>query len=198
MTVKAATGLPALEAKVRRDLEVLAYPAKAWVDPVQGPAGEPVLDCAIVGGGQFGLALAFGLARERVENVQVFDAAVEGFEGPWMTFAQMETLRTPKDLTGPDLGVPSLSFRAWYEAQHGAEGWAALGRSPAPTGWPTFGGTAACSASTCTTPRPCGRLSRSRASSSACRSSIGPTRDGAGANGRFRDRRRGQRRPHRP
>src|SRR5690606_24332786 len=27
---------------------------------------------------------------------------------------------------GPDLGVPSLTFRAWYEAQHGAEGWAQL------------------------------------------------------------------------
>jgi hypothetical protein len=31
----------------------------------------------------------------------------------------MLTLRSPKQLIGPDLGVPSLTFRAWYEAQHG-------------------------------------------------------------------------------
>ena len=33
----------------------------------------------------------------------------------------MIMLRTPKDLTGPDLGVGSLTFRAFYEAQHGAD-----------------------------------------------------------------------------
>jgi cation diffusion facilitator CzcD-associated flavoprotein CzcO len=38
----------------------------------------------------------------------------------------MLTLRSPKHLTGPDLGVPSLTFRAWYEAQHGADGWEQL------------------------------------------------------------------------
>jgi cation diffusion facilitator CzcD-associated flavoprotein CzcO len=38
----------------------------------------------------------------------------------------MVTLRSPKHLTGPDLGVPALTFRAWYEAQHGEAGWAAL------------------------------------------------------------------------
>jgi len=42
----------------------------------------------------------------------------------------METLRSPKHLTGPALGQPSLTFRAWYEAQYGPEGWAALGRIP--------------------------------------------------------------------
>jgi cation diffusion facilitator CzcD-associated flavoprotein CzcO len=38
----------------------------------------------------------------------------------------MPILRSPKHLTGPDLGVPSLTFRAWYEAQHGADGWEQL------------------------------------------------------------------------
>jgi cation diffusion facilitator CzcD-associated flavoprotein CzcO len=38
----------------------------------------------------------------------------------------MPTLRSPKHLTGPDLGVPSLTFRAWYEAQHGAQAWESL------------------------------------------------------------------------
>ena len=45
-------------------------------------------------------------------------------------FARMDTLRSPKHLTGPDLGVPSLTFRAWYEAQHGTDGWAALYKIP--------------------------------------------------------------------
>ncbi len=38
----------------------------------------------------------------------------------------MDTLRSPKHLTGPDLGFPALTFRAWYEAQHGSEGWERL------------------------------------------------------------------------
>jgi cation diffusion facilitator CzcD-associated flavoprotein CzcO len=38
----------------------------------------------------------------------------------------METLRSPKHLTGPDLGIPSLTFRAWFEAQHGESGWGEL------------------------------------------------------------------------
>jgi cation diffusion facilitator CzcD-associated flavoprotein CzcO len=46
----------------------------------------------------------------------------------------MSMLRTPKDLTGPDLGVGSLTFRAWYEAQHGREGWEKLNRIP-PVQW---------------------------------------------------------------
>jgi cation diffusion facilitator CzcD-associated flavoprotein CzcO len=50
--------------------------------------------------------------------------------GPWLTFARMRTLRTPKHLTGPDLGIPSLTPRAWYEAQHGEGGWERLGLLP--------------------------------------------------------------------
>ncbi len=53
-----------------------------------------------------------------------------GHEGPWNTTARMPILRSPKHLTGPDLGVPSLTFRAWYEAQHGAEGWEKLYKIP--------------------------------------------------------------------
>jgi cation diffusion facilitator CzcD-associated flavoprotein CzcO len=47
-----------------------------------------------------------------------------------MTFARMETLRSPKVLAGPALGLPALTFRAWFEAQHGPEGWARLGKIP--------------------------------------------------------------------
>jgi cation diffusion facilitator CzcD-associated flavoprotein CzcO len=125
-------GLAALEARIARDLECLSYPDKTWVGPVKAPDGSDALDCAVIGGGQFGLAIAFGLRREKVGNVTVFDSSREGFEGPWMTFARMNMLRTPKDLTGPDLGIGSLTFRAWYEAQHGRDGWDKLNRIPPP------------------------------------------------------------------
>jgi FAD-dependent urate hydroxylase len=128
------TGLAGLEQRVRRDLECLSYPDKPWVEPVRAPDGSVALDCAVIGGGQFGLAVAFGLRREKIGNVAVFDRSTAGREGPWVTFARMSMLRTPKDLTGPDLGVGSLTFRAWYEAQHGRDGWEKLNRIP-PVRW---------------------------------------------------------------
>ena len=66
------------------------------------------------------------LARDGVRNMRIIDRAPRGREGPWGTYARMEILRSPKHLTGPDLGFPALTFRAWYEAQHGAEGWERL------------------------------------------------------------------------
>jgi cation diffusion facilitator CzcD-associated flavoprotein CzcO len=42
----------------------------------------------------------------------------------------MQTLRTWKTVTGPDLALPSLTFQSWYEAQHGAEGFAAVNKIP--------------------------------------------------------------------
>ena len=113
--------LAALDAEVARDLDRLAFAGPDWT---RTPAG--VLDVAIVGGGQSGLGAAFGLLRERIGNIAVLDENPAGYEGPWDTYARMVTLRTPKHLTGIDLGVPSLTFRAFWEAQHGAEGWAAL------------------------------------------------------------------------
>ena len=125
-------GLHALERRVRQELDYLAYPEKPWVEPpVRGDAAG-ALNCAIVGGGQFGLAVAAGLKRECVGGVAIFDRSPRGREGPWMTFARMEMLRTPKHLTGPDLGVASLTFRAWYEAQHGAAAWEQLFRISRP------------------------------------------------------------------
>jgi len=124
------SGLEALRERVRFDLECLNYPARPWVRTL--PGEEDVLDCAIVGGGQYGQSLAFGLMRERVQRVVVFDANPPGLAGPWLTFARMIMLRTPKDLTGPDMGIGSLSFRAWYEAQHGEQGWEQLFRISRP------------------------------------------------------------------
>ena len=80
----------------------------------------------IVGAGQGGSALAFQLQRDRVPGVLVVDQAPRGLEGPWRTYARMPTLRSPKDFTGPDLGVPSLTYEIWHEAQYGAGTWQQL------------------------------------------------------------------------
>ncbi|MCE9673410.1 NAD(P)/FAD-dependent oxidoreductase [Myxococcus stipitatus] len=125
-----APGLPALEEALRKDLERLGYPRRSWVLPRKTRAGQPVLDVLVVGGGQSGLAAAFGLMRERVTNLLVVDDCAQDLAGPWKTFARMHTLRTPKHLTGPDHNLPNLCFQTWYEAQHGEAAWAALERVP--------------------------------------------------------------------
>ncbi len=123
----AETGsLASLEAAVRRDFARINHPPANWPLPVTGPDGAPVLDVLVVGAGQFGQTAAFALLRDGVRNIRVVDRAARGQEGPWATTARMLTLRSPKHLTGPDLGIPALTFRAWYEAQHGAAGWESL------------------------------------------------------------------------
>ncbi|MFO0997795.1 MAG: NAD(P)/FAD-dependent oxidoreductase [Alphaproteobacteria bacterium] len=124
------TSLQDLERRLAHDLECLNYPPPNWVKPRTGPG--PVHDVVIYGGGMCGLVAAFALRREGIANIAVVDRCAEGLEGPWVTYARMETLRSPKHLTGPVLGLPSLTFRAWYEAQHGAAGWQSLGKIPRP------------------------------------------------------------------
>ncbi len=121
--------LSELETLVRSDLEKLNYGGKTWVQPRFSTEGH-VYDVVIVGGGQSGLGTAFGLKRERIDNILVIDDSPAGFEGPWETYARMMTLRTPKHLTAIDLGIPSLTFRSYWEAQTGAEGWAQVDKIP--------------------------------------------------------------------
>ncbi|AJP71107.1 FAD/NAD(P)-binding protein [Sphingomonas hengshuiensis] len=118
-----------LGARVAHDLDCLGFGEADWLAP-RRQAGAPMVDVAIVGGGQSGLGAAFGLLRERIANLVVLDENPAGYEGPWDTYARMATLRTPKHLGSIEMGVASLSFRAWWEAQHGAAGWEALGKIP--------------------------------------------------------------------
>jgi FAD-dependent urate hydroxylase len=118
--------LEALAAEVRRDLARLNFPAARWTPDNPGPDGQPMLDVLVVGAGLCGQTAAFAMMRDGIRNFRIIDRAERGLEGPWATFARMEILRSPKHLTGPDLGVPSLTFRAWFEAQHGSPGWQRL------------------------------------------------------------------------
>jgi cation diffusion facilitator CzcD-associated flavoprotein CzcO len=127
--VTVALGLDALEARLAHDLAILNHGGESLVAPAVHPEGH-VHDVVIVGGGQSGLGVAFGLIRERIPNILVIDENPAGIEGPWDSYARMRTLRTPKHLLAIDWGIPSLTFRAWWEAQHGAEGWEALDKIP--------------------------------------------------------------------
>jgi cation diffusion facilitator CzcD-associated flavoprotein CzcO len=124
------TGLPALEAALQRDLALLQYPKRAWVPARTTPDGQAILDVLIVGGGQGGLAAAAALKREKVTNILVVDRNPPDRAGPWLNFARMNTLRTPKHLTGPDMGIPNLTIQAWWEAQHGEGSWEQMGLVP--------------------------------------------------------------------
>lgn len=121
-------GLEKLEARLQEDLSRLELPAKAWVHE-HTVATQKVEEVVIIGGGMAGLTAAAALRFLGINPV-VLDASPVGYEGPWATTARMETLRSPKQLTGPALGVPSLTFRAWFEAQFGAQRWAELDKIP--------------------------------------------------------------------
>ncbi|MFJ2990656.1 NAD(P)-binding domain-containing protein [Collimonas sp. NPDC087041] len=127
-TFSSAAGLAALEARLQQDLAWLDLPAKSWVPPLTLD-GQLVLDVAVIGGGQAGMAAAVSLNHIGIGAV-IFDQSPAGFEGPWATTARMETLRSPKKLTGPALGFGALTFRAWFEAQFGLEAWEALDKIP--------------------------------------------------------------------
>jgi cation diffusion facilitator CzcD-associated flavoprotein CzcO len=123
--------LAELEARLKRDFELLVMPpAKDWLEPREHPAYGPVLDVAVIGAGMSGLAASFALKCLAVRSLRMFDRSPEGFEGPWATFARMETLRSPPELSGPAFGFSNLTFRAWFEAQFGLAAWTKVHRIP--------------------------------------------------------------------
>jgi cation diffusion facilitator CzcD-associated flavoprotein CzcO len=100
-------------------------------DPANWVPDRPGIDhnVTIVGGGQTGCALGFALRRAGIGKVTILEAAPnEQRAGIWLNAARMNLLRTPKTLPGPELGIPSLSFQAWYEARHGQTAYAAIDR----------------------------------------------------------------------
>ncbi|KAA9002682.1 NAD(P)/FAD-dependent oxidoreductase [Affinibrenneria salicis] len=120
-------GLLALEQRLHQDLAWLALPTTGGAQKTH-PAGR-VQDVVIIGAGMAGMATALALRLAGIDAV-LYDRARKDDEGPWTTTALMETLRSPKQLTGPALDLPSLTFRAWYEAQFGRQAWERLDKIP--------------------------------------------------------------------
>jgi cation diffusion facilitator CzcD-associated flavoprotein CzcO len=120
-----------LEARLARDFALLVIPpAKDWLEPRVHPTLGPALDVAVIGAGMSGLAASFALKCLAVRSLKMFDRSRSGFEGPWATFARMETLRSPPELSGPAFGFSNLTFRAWFEAQFGLAAWKTVRRIP--------------------------------------------------------------------
>ncbi len=115
-----------LEAQTQRAQRWGGRDPADWVRPRSGVDHAVV----IVGGGQSGLAIAYGLKRKGVGSVEVIDRTEPGRTGIWRTTARMHQLRTPKSLAGPEQDNPMLSFQAWYETLHGPDAYDALDRIP--------------------------------------------------------------------
>jgi FAD-dependent urate hydroxylase len=124
------TSLAELETDLARGLSYLNFPPANWAPEIRTADGRPVLDVLIAGAGMLGLTAAFALRRQGIGRQRLIDRNPSGLEGPWVTYARMETLRSPKHLDGPAMGLPALTFRAWFEAQWGNDAWETLGRIP--------------------------------------------------------------------
>ena len=110
----------------RETLRLLGPAPDNWVPEHAGITH----DVLVVGGGQSGTAYAFALRRAGIARTTVIDNASGPAASAWRLRARMQKLRTPKNLVGPELGLPALSFQAWYEAREGANAYAALDRIP--------------------------------------------------------------------
>ncbi len=113
-----------LEKEAKKELEYLNFPPREnWIPERFTSHGEKIHDVLIIGGGQTGITIGFSLMKEKVSNILIIDENDPNCEGPWLSHARMETLRTPKYTIGPDCDIPSLTVRAWFEAKYGKEKW---------------------------------------------------------------------------
>lgn len=117
--------LESLEKQIERDLAKINCPPKPWRFEEEG-----IYDVVIIGAGMAGLQVAVALRKLGILKVQLFDENPQRLEGPWITYARMVTLRSPKNWMGPALGIPSLTFESWFEAKFGISAWEDLGKIP--------------------------------------------------------------------
>lgn len=122
--------MPKPDKALLRDLILLNHPPSDWRKDPNKTNSDPIYDVAIVGAGMAGLTLGAALFKEGIFHIKLFDENSQGSEGPWITYARMKTLRSSKDIMGPALGIPHLTFHAWFEALFGAEAWKQLGKIP--------------------------------------------------------------------
>ena len=74
--------LDALTERAKLEIEMTAHPRADWMPVTHGPDGDAALDVLVIGGGQGGATVGFGLKRARVDRVLIVDAAPRGREGP--------------------------------------------------------------------------------------------------------------------
>lgn len=110
----------------RESLRLLGLDGHDWITPSE----DIHHDVAVIGGGQSGLTTAHALLRAGVAKVTVIDAARNESDLAWQSRARMRTLRTAKTISGPELGNPALTFRAWFEHRNGAAAFGNIGRIP--------------------------------------------------------------------
>ncbi|MFM0348178.1 SidA/IucD/PvdA family monooxygenase [Paraburkholderia sp. RL17-347-BIC-D] len=111
-----------LEHEARRAFAFLGDEPQNWVPQTNGVDHDVV----VVGAGQSGVAVAASLRRAGVHNVIIFDDSEPDAPGMWRDKAYMSTLRTPKANIGPEIGIPNLSYRSWFEAQFGEDAYSAI------------------------------------------------------------------------
>ena len=122
------------DAVARDALRLIGPDPQNWV-PDRAGIDHNVM---VVGGGQTGSAFSYALRRAGIGKVSVIDAAEdETRAGVWLNAARMNLLRTPKSLTGPELGTPAFGFQSWFEARHGRAAYAAIDRIPR-TDWADY------------------------------------------------------------
>jgi len=118
-----------LAARALREADHFRIYQRPWVKPRTHPSGAPVHNVFIVGAGHSGAGAWWGLRLNGVDRVAIVDARERGQAGVWAHYDRMESLRTPKDLTGPDWGLPSLTFRAYCTERFGEAYWNGLRRT---------------------------------------------------------------------
>ena len=98
---------PTLDAAALQTLRWIGAPPDNWVSPHPGIDH----DVTVVGSGHTGSTFAFALQRAGIRKLNVIDAAAdEAGAGLWRHRARMQQLRTPKNLVGPELGLPALGW----------------------------------------------------------------------------------------
>ena len=119
--------LRVLADQARSDIQSLEFPKRLL--PFERK--PDVLEVAIVGGGQTGLGVSFGLFRHGIKNTMIFDQNAKGRQGPWRSYARNHLLRTKKDSTGGlEWGIPSLHFIRWSEARYGGDYYESIQKIP--------------------------------------------------------------------
>ena len=120
--------LDELASRVRKDLEYFGYYASPWVKSKTLHGGQAVYDVAIIGAGQNGLGIYQGLKQNGITNCLIIDESAPERSGNFVQYDRMLALRTPKDLTGLDFGLASLTFRSFWEALHPEDSWESLNK----------------------------------------------------------------------